>query len=66
MHEYDMKTVNVPMDEYFELRKKADMNALIIQQFGKLEEKCCGLDYRIYDLERKLKEVEKNESKIND
>lgn len=59
MHEYDMNTVNVPINEYLELKQKAEMNALIIQQFGKLEEKFYGLDHRIYELERKLKEVEK-------
>ena len=59
MHEYDMNTVNVPINEYLELKQKADMNALIIQQFGKLEEKVYDLDRRIYELEWKLKEVEK-------
>ena len=59
MHEYDMNTVNVPINEQLELKQKADMNALIIQQFGKLEEKVYDLDRRIYELEWKLKEVEK-------
>lgn len=57
MNECEVKTVNIPIDEYFELKTKAEMNALLIQQFGNLECKLYDLDRRIYELEWKLKEV---------
>lgn len=59
MNECEVKTVNIPIDEYFELRTKAEMNGILIQQLGRLEGNFIDFERRIYELERKLKEVEK-------
>lgn len=61
MNEFEVKTVNIPIDEYFELRTKAEMNGHLIQQVGQLEGRFFDLGRRINELELKLKEVLKDE-----
>lgn len=51
--ENEVKTVNIPIDEYFELRTKAEMNAMLLKQYGLLEGRICDIERRIYELERK-------------
>lgn len=55
MSENEVKTINIPIDEYFELRTKAEMNGLLLNQLGQLEGRFFDLDRRIYELEHKLK-----------
>lgn len=55
MSENEVKTVNIPIDEYFELRSRAEMNYLLMERLGFFEGNFRELDRRIYDLERKLK-----------
>lgn len=55
MSENEVKTINIPIDEYFELRTKAEMNGLLLNQLGQLEGRFFDLDRRIYELECKLK-----------
>ena len=53
--ENEVKTINIPVDEYFELRTKAEMNGLLLQQLGQLEGRLFDLDRRMYELEQKVK-----------
>lgn len=59
MNECEGKTVNIPIDEYFEFRTKAEMKGSLIQQLEQLEGKVYDLERRICELEWKLKEEKK-------
>lgn len=50
-----VKTINIPIDEYFELRTKAEMNGLLFMQLGQFESRLYDLDRRLYELETKRK-----------
>ena len=55
MSENEAKTINIPIDEYFDLRTRAEMNGIIMERLGQFEGRFFDLDRRIYELERKLK-----------
>lgn len=58
-----VNTVNIPIDEYFELKTKAEMNGFLINQMGQIEGRYFDLDRRILEIEFKLKGVLKDERK---
>lgn len=45
--ENEVKTVNIPIDEYFELRQKAEMNGILMERLGFLEGKIFDYDRRL-------------------
>ncbi len=53
--EIEVKTINIPIDEYFELRTKAEMNGILLERLGQLEGKFWDFDRRIFELEQKMK-----------
>ena len=55
MTENEARTVTIPIDEYFDLRTKAEINAMLIERLGQLEGKMWDIDRRIYELEQRLK-----------
>lgn len=55
MNENEVKTINIPIDEYFELRTKADMNGMLLERLGQLDGRMWDFDRRIFELEQKLK-----------
>lgn len=55
MSESDVKTINIPIDEYFDLRTRAEMNGILMERLGQFEGRFFDLDRRIYELECKLK-----------
>ena len=57
----EVKTVNIPVDEYFDLRQKAEINAFLMTQLGELNGRLYDLDRRVYELEVKLKEGKKHD-----
>ena len=55
--ETEGRTINIPIDEYFDLRTKAEMNAYIMNTLGQLEGRMHEFDRRLYDLEDERKRV---------
>ena len=55
MSENEVKTINIPIDEYFDLRTRAEMNGILMERLGQFEGRFFDLDRRIDELERKLK-----------
>ena len=56
----DEKTVNmvtITIDEYFDLRQKAEMNHYLMDRFGQLDLQIRELDKRLYDAERYINSV---------
>lgn len=51
-----VKTVNIPLDEYFELRQKADMATFLMAELGEMRVRFEDYDRRLYGLERKAYE----------
>ncbi len=55
MSENEVKTINIPIDEYFDLRTRAEMNGILMERLGQFEGRFFDFDRRIYELECKLK-----------
>lgn len=55
MSENEVRTINIPIDEYFDLRTKAEMNVILMERLGQFEGRLLDYDRRIYELECKLK-----------
>lgn len=55
MPENEIKTVSIPIDEYFDLRKKAEMNLWLTNELSEIKARHFDLDRRVYELEQKLK-----------
>lgn len=49
--ERKIPTVTIPVDEYFDLRQKAEMNGFFMECMGNFEGKLMDLDRRLYELE---------------
>ncbi len=50
-------TVEIPVDEYFDLRQKAEMNGFLMERIGRFEGQLLDMDRRLYELENKQKSV---------
>ena len=46
----NINTVIIPIEEYFELRQKAEMNAFLVKEFGEIHARLQELDQKYYDL----------------
>lgn len=55
MNEVEVKTINIPIDEYFDLRTRAEMNGILMERLGEIEGRFFDLDRRIFELEQKMK-----------
>lgn len=51
-----VKTVNIPLDEYFELRQKADSAMFLMTELGEMRVRFEKFEQRFYDLERRVYE----------
>lgn len=51
-----VKTVNIPLDEYFELRQKADSAMFLMTELGEMRVRFENFERRLYDLERRVYE----------
>lgn len=49
-------TVTIPLDEYIELRRKADENFYLANQLGQMDNRMWEFDNRLRDFERRLVE----------
>lgn len=48
-------TVTIPVDEYFDLRQKGEMNLYLMNTLGELQTRICQLEGKVFDLEIKIK-----------
>lgn len=55
MNEVEVKTVNIPIDEYFELRTRAEMNSILMERLGEINGRVVDFGRRIWELEQKMK-----------
>ena len=52
MAENEVKTITIPIDEYFDLREKAQMNMYLMERLGQLDHQLFDLNQRVIELER--------------
>lgn len=55
--EREVPTVTISVDEYFDLRQKAEMNGFLMERMGSFDGRLMDLDRRLYELENKQKSV---------
>lgn len=56
MNEVEVRTINIPIDEYFDLRTRAEMNGILMERLGQFEGRFFDLDRRIFELEQKIED----------
>lgn len=49
----DTNVVTITLEEYMELRQKADMNGFLMNELGRMEARFQEIDRRLWHLERK-------------
>ena len=49
----EINTVTITLEEYMDLRQKAEMNGFLMNELGRMEARFQEIDRRLYDLERK-------------
>lgn len=57
-NENEVKTISISIDEYFELREKAQMNMFLSHKLGSLSDNVQDLHTRVFELEQALKNME--------
>ena len=50
-------TVTITVEEYCDLRAKADANMYLMRQFGEIDGKFIDMDRRLYELESRIEEM---------
>lgn len=53
----EVPTVTISVDEYFDLRQKAEMNGFLMERMGRFDGQLMDIDRRLYELESKQKSV---------
>ena len=48
-------TVTIPLEEYIELRRRADENLYLAERLGQFEQKLWNLENKVFDLEGEMK-----------
>ena len=48
----DLKTVTIPLDEYFDLRQKAETNLFLMNELGRMQSLIADVHRRIDEHER--------------
>lgn len=51
MDEHEVKTITISIDEYFDLREKAQMNMYLVERLGQMDGEIHELNRRLIDLE---------------
>ena len=49
-----IKTVNIPLDEYYDLRQKAESALWLMTELGETRVRLQNFEQRLYDLERRV------------
>ena len=50
----EINTVTIPLEEYIELRRKADENFYLTDRLGQLDQRIINCENRMWELERKV------------
>lgn len=50
-------TVTISVEEYCDLRAKADANMFLMRQFGEFDGRFIDMDRRLYELENRIEEM---------
>lgn len=50
-------TVTIPLDEYFDLRQKADMNAFLMGQLQNIDQRFYKYDNELFRLEDEIRRL---------
>ena len=54
MSDTNVTTVTITVDEYFDLRQKAETNLYLMTELGRLDARLNEYDRRLWDIERKI------------
>ena len=54
MNETNVATVTITVDEYFDLRQKAEANLYLMTELASFEQRCRDLERRLHEIERKM------------
>lgn len=54
MSETYAPTVTITVDEYFDLRQKAEANLYLMTELARFEQRCNDLERRLWKIERKM------------
>lgn len=54
-----IKTVNIPLDEYYDLRQKAESATWLMTELGETKVRLQNFEQRLYDLERRVYDLNK-------
>ena len=52
--ENEVNKVTIPVDEYFDLRAKAESNVFLMTELGNLQVRISVVENRLWELEQKL------------
>ena len=50
-------TVTIPLDEYFYLRQKAEINAFLMNELGRFESRFISLEKIVFDCENEVRRM---------
>lgn len=54
----DTNTVTIQLEEYFDLRQKAEMNGFLMTELGRIEARFRDIEARFRDMERWVADLE--------
>lgn len=55
----ETNTVTITLQEYFDLRQKAEMNGFLMAELGRMEARFQEIDRRLWDLESDMRRKER-------
>ena len=55
----ETNTVTITLQEYFDLRQKAEMNGFLMTELGRMEARFQEIDRRIWDMEADMRRKER-------
>lgn len=50
-------TVTIPIDEYFDLRQKAEINSYLMNELGRMEGRFQGIERVVFELENTVRRM---------
>ena len=54
----EANTVTISVDEYFELRQKAEMNMTVVREIASFENRMNALADKLFELDSKVREID--------
>ena len=50
----EVNMVTIPIEEYMDLREKANMNGFLMSELGRMDSRFQDIDRRLWELEKKV------------